>query len=228
MTTIYFDIETIGTSDEAVIADIAATITPPKNYCKPETIAKWEAEEKPSLIAEAVAKTSFDGGLGQVVCIGWAVDGEGPLCAYGEPEGNLLATFFQAVKEATRIHYSGGKTDGTPIFVGHNIGGFDLRFLWQRAVINGIKPPSSIPFNVKPWEKSIADTMLMWNPERERRTSLDKLCRVLGIPTPKGELDGSKVWEYVKAGRIQEVADYCKRDVEAIRHCYQRMAFVSA
>lgn len=225
MSHIYFDIETIGSDDSSVTQDIAATIKPPGNMSKPETIAKWEAEEKSALVQEAILKTAFDGGLGKVICIGWAVD-EGPSqTAHDRPERELLVDFFAAAKEAARLHYQGGQTKQPMTFVGHNIGSFDLRFLWQRAVINGIKPPSAIPFNVKPWDNAIADTMLIWNPLPGQKTSLDKLCKVLGVPTPKGELDGSKVWAYVKDGRIAEVAEYCRRDVEAIRQCYRRMMF---
>lgn len=225
MSIVYLDIETIGCDDPTVIEDIAAGITPPKNYSKPETIAKWEAEEKPALVNEAVLKTAFDGGCGRVVCIGWAVDDKPAQAVCGALETDILLPFFGAIKEAASFHYRTGSTKQPLIFAGHNIGGFDLRFLWQRAVVNGIKPPSAIPFNVKPWDTSIADTMLMWNPSPGQKTSLDRLCKALGVPTPKGELDGSKVWEYVKAGRIAEIAEYCKRDVEAVRQCHRRMVF---
>lgn len=223
---IYFDIETIGTEDPAVIADIAAGILPPKTMSKPETIAKWEAEEKPGLVEEAVKKTAFDGGVGRIVCIGWAVDDREAQCVYEGPEPQLLADFFVAIKSAVAIHYHGGKTEHAPVFVGHNISGFDLRFLWQRSVVLGIKPPSSIPFHAKPWDKTLNDTMVMWNPEREKKVGLDRLCKLLGVESPKGELDGSKVGSFFKAGRIAEIADYCKRDVVAIRECHRRMTFL--
>jgi len=54
---------------------------------------------------------------------------------------------------------------------------------------------------------------------------LYKLCRALGVESPKGEIDGSRVWEYVKAGRLYDVAEYCKKDVEATRQVYKRMTF---
>lgn len=61
------------------------------------------------------------------------------------------------------------------------------------------------------------------------RISLDKLCRVMGIPT-KGseigdEIDGSKVWDFVQAGRIADVATYCCGDVERVREIHRRMTF---
>lgn len=225
MTIIYADIETIGTEDPAVIADLAADISHPKTMSKPETIAKWEAEDKPALVDEAVRKTAFDGGLGRIVCIGWAVGDCEPVAAFEGPESEVLRNFFSAVQVAVNVHYRGGSTASVPVFCGHNINAFDLRFLWQRAVVNGIKPPSGIPFHAKAWDKNIADTMVMWNPEYGKRISLDNLCKALGVKTPKGDLDGSKVWDYVKAGRIAEVAEYCKGDVVAVRECHNRMIF---
>ena len=77
----------------------------------------------------------------------------------------------------------------------------------------------------KPWSDSINDTMLMWNPERERRISLDRLCKVLGVPTSKGEMDGSKVWDAYQAGEYEKIATYCATDVEATRKVFHRLSF---
>lgn len=229
MTTIYMDLETVGCDDPAVVADITAGIAPPKNMSKPETIAKWESEEKPALVDEAVKKTSFDGGLGRIVCIGYAMDDAQPVVyANDTNEPALLTPFFNDIKRAAELHYRGGKTERHIVFCGHNISGFDLRFLWQRSVCNAIRPPSAIPFKAKPWDATIADTMLMWHPDRDRRISLDRLCRTLQVASPKSAMDGSMVWPYVKAGRIKEVADYCKNDVIAVRACYKRMVFSGA
>ena len=42
---------------------------------------------------------------------------------------------------------------------------------------------------------------------------LNDLCRVLGLPGKPDGVDGSKVAEYVRDGRIKEVADYCESDL---------------
>jgi predicted PolB exonuclease-like 3'-5' exonuclease len=68
--------------------------------------------------------------------------------------------------------------------------------------------------------------MTAWAGARNR-VSLDKLCKAFGIETPKGGIDGSKVWDYVKAGKIDEVAAYCARDVEATRKVYKRLTFAN-
>ena len=58
------------------------------------------------------------------------------------------------------------------------------------------------------------------------RISLDKLCKALGLPGKADDIDGSKVWDFVKAGRIAEVAEYCKDDVRKARACHERIVFM--
>lgn len=211
MTRLYLDIETIGTTDPDVIAEITATIAPPRSITRQETIAKWEAEEKPAAVLEAVSRTAFDGGYGRVICIGWAVD-DGQVRTLCGPEKQLLADFLYATQT---IH------DAQPI--GHNVA-WDVRFLWQRAIVNHVQPTRWLrqAVKAKPWQ--IDDTMMLWNPERDRKVSLDRLCRILGVPTPKRDLDGSKVWQAFNEGRIDDIAAYCRADVEAVRACHSRMA----
>lgn len=222
---ITLDIETLPCEAPEVIADLAAGIKPPGSMKKAETIAKWEAEEKPAAVEEALRKTSFDGTYGRILCIGWAVDDEEPQSVIGSEE-TVLSGFMEALK-ARDIPAHGRNVAQAPEFVGHNLSGFDLRFLYQRCVINRIRPTSGLlaACKAKPWDKSIADTMVMWNPDREKRISLDKLCKALGVQTSKGDMDGSKVYEEYKAGNLDKIAAYCRADVEATRECYRRLVF---
>lgn len=219
---IYLDIETLPTEDAEVMVSIAETITPPGNISKVETIAAWNLDKKPEAIKQAVLKTSFDGTYGRILCIGWAVDNTSPSHSIGE-EAAVLGAFMDAllpIMPQSRLEQSA-------VFVGHNISGFDLRFLWQRCVINKVVMPATLlaACRAKAWDKAIADTMLMWNPERERRISLDKLCKALDVPTSKGDMDGSEVYETYLAGDLDKIATYCKADVVATRECYRRMMF---
>jgi predicted PolB exonuclease-like 3'-5' exonuclease len=45
------------------------------------------------------------------------------------------------------------------------------------------------------------------------KVKLDELSRVMGLPGKPNGIDGSLVESYYNAGRIQEIADYCKSDV---------------
>jgi DNA polymerase elongation subunit (family B) len=221
--TLVLDIETVGTSRKDVVDYIAATVKPPATFKKPESIAKWFEEEGPQAIADAVAKTGLDGAFGQVVCIGYQLDDmDAPFVMHGLNERELLQSFSKMVNEC--IHHNDVFTTSV---VGHNVSSFDLRFLMQRYIINGIRPPHVIKraAEAKPWEsEKVFDTMVQFA-GIGNRISLDKLCLALSIPSPKGELDGSMVGKYVADGRIQEVADYCKRDVAATKEVFKRMTF---
>jgi Predicted 3'-5' exonuclease related to the exonuclease domain of PolB len=45
------------------------------------------------------------------------------------------------------------------------------------------------------------------------KVKLDELSRIMGLPGKPDGIDGSQVEAYFNAGRIQEIADYCKSDV---------------
>ena len=224
MNHIILDIETIQTQRDDVAAYIAATVKPPATYKKPESIAAWHKEEGPQAIADAVAKTGLDGAFGQVVCIGYDLHDTGePDAVYGLDERDVLMRFNAALD--TIPHNMHNATT----VVGHNVSAFDLRFLWQRYVVNGIRPHPIINMaaQAKSCDVKIYDTMTQFA-GHGNRISLDKLCLALGIPSPKGDMDGSMVNQAVKDGRLLEVVEYCKRDVKATREVYRRMTFKDA
>lgn len=221
MQKLYLDIETLGT-DRADVRDyIAAGISPPGNISKAETIEKWHIESKPKAIEEAIAKTSFDGAFGRVCCIGWALGDQAPCTIADEDYEAWVLNCFK-----NNLDLAVGESFTTQV-IGHNVIAFDLRFLMQRYIVHGIRPPLVIAraAAAKPWESDkVFDTMVQWAGVGNR-VSLDKLCLALSIPSPKSELDGSKVAEYVASGRINEVASYCAGDVEAVREVHRRMSF---
>ena len=109
--------------------------------------------------------------------------------------------------------------------IASDILGFDLRFLWQRYVINGIKPFAGFPLGVRYSGDKVYDTMTEWHPDRDKRISLDKLCKVLRVPTPKASMSGADLWPKIQVGQVQDVIDYCKADIEALRLCHRKMRF---
>lgn len=219
---ITLDIETIGAQRQDIRDYIAANITPPGTIKLPASIEKWHKESKPEAIEDAIEKTSFDGAFGQVVCIGYHI--EGAFCAealHGLDEPELLREFNCALEGIPRSEWF------TTCIVGHNVASFDLRFLMQRYIVNGIKPHVilSRAAQAKPWEaEKVFDTMVQFAGVGNR-ISLDKLCMALGVPTSKGDMDGSMVGQAVADGRIAEVAAYCKRDVMATKAVFERMTF---
>ncbi|OTP90520.1 hypothetical protein B6D12_05955 [Gilliamella apicola] len=217
---IYFDIETIPTQSERLKNHVQTNLTPPANYKKQETIDAWIEENK----VLAYRKTALNGGFGQIVCIGYAINDNDVRTIYFDDwatsEGDILKTFFNELIECYRP-----SADITPHFIGHNIENFDLRFIYQRAIVLGIKPPSFLPLNSKSYNNMyIFDTMTEWAGKRNY-VSLNEVCLSLGIPTKGDEIDGSKVWDFVQEGKLKQVAEYCADDVVKVRAIHKRMAF---
>src|SRR5690606_24626951 len=109
----------------------------------------------------------------------------------------------------------------TPILVAHHAP-FDIRFIWQRAIILGVEIPDWWPIDAKPWDDTrVVDTMTLWA-GHGNRISLDRLCRALGIPGKDG-IDGSKVWDAIVDGRLDDVVAYCDDDIRRLRSCHRKM-----
>lgn len=222
MNILYLDIETIPGQNAYIREDIAASIKAPGQYKKQESIDKWLDDNRESAADAKWRSTSFSGALGEIVCIGWAINEDEPQSVQrelGQSERDMLCAFFDAVMKSL-----GERIDGTSItpdvWVGHNITGFDLRFIWQRCIINKFKPPIKLPVNAKYWDAIIFDTMFEWRGGSAKAGgSLNEICKALGIET-KGDIDGSNVWDYVKDGRTNEVSEYCKKDVMRTREIY--------
>jgi len=221
---VYIDVETIPTQPEAEAkAAIAATIKAPTAMKKQETVHAWHngegkyAGDKLAAIEDKYRKTSFDGGRGELISISYADEDDEVESLHrqlGESEASLLARFFAELD----VRLAGRP----PYFIGHNVP-FDLGFLYRRAIVLGVKPPFKLPFDGR-HGSDYFDTMQAWAGFRER-ISQDNLCSILGLPQKPDGIDGSKVWDYVKAGKVDEVAEYNRYDVEAVRLIHRRLTF---
>jgi predicted PolB exonuclease-like 3'-5' exonuclease len=219
---LFIDIETLPSQDDQVKADLVAEIlaNPPGTMSKADTIEAWKREKAPALIEAALLKTSFDGALGSICVIGWAID-DGPTESLNvnarTTEKEILQWFYKELE--IKINYQ-----DRPFLriVGHNHVAFDLPFLRKRSIINQVTPSSHLPVNAKPWDSKVYDTMYQWDPQN--RISMDKLCRALGI-AGKGDISGADVWPMYQEGRIEEIAEYCRGDVDRTRQMFNRMTF---
>jgi predicted PolB exonuclease-like 3'-5' exonuclease len=214
----YFDIESLPAQDPAIRAELAAAVTAPAIYKKPESIAEWLAENREKEAEAAWLKTSFDGGVGHVFCIAYAIGDGDPRVLYQptlsrENEIATLEVFFRDLAQAGHVQ-----------LVGHNIVGFDIGFLWKRAMVLGVKPPFNFPRNPKPWSEMVCDTMTLWDSQQRAGGSMDRICRLLGI-TGKDGFSGADVWPAIKRGEFERVAEYCKDDVRRTREMHKRMTF---
>jgi uncharacterized protein YprB with RNaseH-like and TPR domain len=105
------------------------------------------------------------------------------------------------------------------ILCGHNAKEFDFPFIARRMIINGISiPPKLNIFGKKPLEVPHLDTMELWKfCDFKHFTSLKLLTNILGIPSPKDDIDGSQVGHVYHIEKdIDRIIRYCEKDVIAV------------
>ena len=98
----------------------------------------------------------------------------------------------------------------------HNGKEFDFPYLARRMVIHGIELPQALNlFGKKPWEVPHLDTLQLWKfGDYKHYTSLALLTEILGIPSPKDDIDGSDVARvYYEEKNLPRIVRYCEKDV---------------
>lgn len=109
----------------------------------------------------------------------------------------------------------------------HNGKEFDFPFLCRRFLINNLPLPKILQIQgMRPWEVKHIDTMDLWKfGDVKNFSSLNLLAHVLGIPSPKDEIDGSMVAKtFYEEKDLEKIAKYCKKDVITLARVYNRFA----
>jgi hypothetical protein len=224
---VFLDIETIPAQpEEATKEEIRSSIQAPATMKKAETIQEWHegkgkyAGVKDEAVEKAYRDTSFNGAKGQVCSIAWIANGVlDSVSTEGKSEEDILRYFFGSISKSGR--------DRPPFFIGHYVAGFDLKFLFHRAIILGVNFSAIANFKL-PFDgrhgKDYYCTQAAWA-GFNGKISQNNLCKALGIEGKPGDIDGSKVWDFVKAGDIKRVEEYNRHDVETVEKIYNRLNF---
>lgn len=219
MLRIFLDIETRPTSRMSVREAVTADIGPPGNYKSAEAIAKWWSENGEAKRADAIARTALDGTWGEIVCIGYAVNDRPVSVITADTERDTLANFVRALTL---------ECDATPAwqmnacYIGHNVAGFDLRFIWQRSRIHGIELPKW-PLERYPKAPYVYDTMTEWA-GFGGRISQRNLEIAFSLERTDPLESGADVATALEAGRLCDVVAHCAEDVRLLREIYRRMS----
>jgi hypothetical protein len=113
------------------------------------------------------------------------------------------------------------------LIIGHNIFEFDLLFLYKRSVIHGVRPSVEFPF-ARYCSRPVFDTMCQWDRWGRGRIGLGRLAEALRLESSKtAAVNGANVYDNFIAGRHEEIAAYCGRDVELVRAVYYRMLYMN-
>ena len=156
--------------------------------------------------------------FGKIICIsvGYFVDVDTKkqlrvTSFFGDDEHKLLTEF----KVLLDKHFA--KKDN--ILCAHNGKEFDFPFIARRMIIHKIDLPKKLNlFGKKPWEVPHIDTLELWKfGDFKHYTSLKLLTSILGIPSPKDDIDGSEVATvYYKEKNLQRIVTYCEKDTIAV------------
>ena len=135
-----------------------------------------------------------------------------------EDETTVLQEFTKTLKQ---LHSKKPRW----LFAGHNIKEFDIPFLCRRLLVNNLAIPPYLDFQkLKPWETPILDTLHLWRfGDYKHYTSLKLLCAALGVPSPKDDIDGSKVGEvFWTEKNLERITRYCGKDVATVANVILR------
>ena len=219
---------------KTIFLDIETLPAPPERWSEIEKQVRrrTSAKSKPS---DSIAKkqedtfrqTSLSGDFGRILCIGTIVQtstGESERVLgwdeeskrFIEDEAAILRAFWELLVP----------WDPADLLVGHHIFEFDLKFIYQRSVVNRVKPTVELDFR-RYRNRPIFDTMRGWTKwSMQDSPSLDRLALILGLPSSKTEeVSGAKVYDLYQAGKFQQIRDYCMADVRLTREIYRRLTF---
>ncbi|AXT18519.1 3'-5' exonuclease [Flavobacteriaceae bacterium AU392] len=108
----------------------------------------------------------------------------------------------------------------------HNGKEFDFPYIARRMIINDIELPYKLNlFGKKPWEVPHLDTLELWKfGDYKTYTSLKLMTNVLGIPSPKDDIDGSEVYRvFYEDNDINRIIIYCEKDTIAVAQIFLRL-----
>lgn len=183
-------------------------------YQRKEEISAEEFYERAGIWAE----------FGKIICIS-----VGYFNFKGSSRNFRVTSFFgeeikllKEFKNLLEVHFNRPKQ----LLCAHNGKEFDFPYIARRMIIHSIPLPDKLDlFGKKPWEVPHLDTMELWKfGDYKHFTSLKLMAKVLGIPSPKADIDGSMVREvYYQKQNLDRIISYCELDVITLAQVFIRM-----
>lgn len=177
-------------------------------------------------------RTALIPGLGKIIAIAmWNLEKDRGLCLLEgereEPhewervphsdlfrgeEHELLDRFWEIVdrKRPRLVSFNGRAYDGPILMI--------------RSAQLGVKPSLNLVGNRYQIgaHTDLLELFTFMGAWRERY-SLDFWCRRFDVESPKGSIDGSQIGRAYREGRLEEIGEYCLRDVRATAELYQKV-----
>ncbi|MFS4455208.1 3'-5' exonuclease [Maribacter sp. 2304DJ31-5] len=189
----------------------------------------WEQKSRYQRKDEFSAEEFYDRAgiwaeFGKVICISvgyFKLNGDSKIfrvTSFHGEETKLLQEF----KNLLNSHFNQPKN----LLCAHNGKEFDFPYIARRMIIHGISLPYKLDlFGKKPWEVPHLDTMDLWKfGDYKHYTSLKLMSHILGIPSPKEDIDGSMVRDvFYKEKNLDRIITYCELDVVTTAQVFLRL-----
>jgi predicted PolB exonuclease-like 3'-5' exonuclease len=229
MSTLIFDIETIGEDFDTLDAHTQ------------ENLTRWIKRESKSESEYAHALTDVKDGLGfspltgRIVAIGVLDDERDKGAVYFDTKGTVVTNQeeggmkFRAMNEKEMLtHFWRGVAEYDS-FVSFNGRGFDVPFLMVRSAIHGIRPSKDLMSNryLESQDHNakhidLLDQLSFYGAMR-RKGSLHLWCHAFGIESPKAHgITGDDVAELFRTEKFLDIARYNGGDLRATRELYHQ------
>lgn len=203
---LFFDIESVSRNEE------------PEKGTKEYDLYAWSLRDKETnevpphkeIVAHYKANAALKPEFNKIVCIsvGFIKGSKLYYKALTGDQKTIIEDFYSLLLD-TQLDVSG-----------HNIINFDLPVLRLKAFECGVEtlpPRKVVDSGAKPWTlaESVFDTMEVSKGTYYYNLSLDAMCMLAGVETPKDDIKGHQVTAAYYNGEIERIAEYCNKDVIA-------------
>lgn len=152
--------------------------------------------------------------LGEIVCIGLLKHndvGQYDILSLTGTEEDILEHFWKTIR-----NFRG-------LFISYNGLGFDTHYILKRSMIHKVASTCNNFLNTRRYQRyphfDVLQVLADWSPSNYY--TLNLACESLGVKSPKkGDIRAENVAEAFAAGRIDEIAKYCERDLLATYQIY--------
>ena len=160
---------------------------------------------------------SIHGDFGKIICISLGYVGDNDdirlKSLSGDNETELLSEFNKIIDK-----HSG-------IYIHYNGLNFDIPYIIQRMSYHGIAPASRNFTNLRRYspEPHFDVMMQYYNWDLSRALPLGILAELQGLPSPKEELSGDKVFAAYQKGEWDRIVRYCEFDTATTLNLWRKL-----
>lgn len=219
------DIETIPCADEN-----RRLLGRPRPSAESSVWSSWFSSRRKNAAAEQelYLETSLNWTFGRIICIGLLIEATSQppqTCAFLARINPADALATSLAKEAATLKEFWDAVLPDDYFIGHNILGFDLPFLWNRSLVCNVRPsrPLQLDRESVRFTFDTMQTWAHWSGSRGSRqyASLNNLSQIMGLRGKTGA--ASQVYDLWCKQRFEEIRDYCLSDVTLEYDLYRRL-----